>query len=111
MNIFVDLDDTLAEYTPGMNIFKIGKPIPKVVDKVKQWLLEGHTITIFTARLSLFMEETRTGFIKLRGYHYLVNEIDEWCKKHIGQEFEITCVKWHIVDVFIDDKCRGLDYE
>lgn len=50
----VDLDGTLAtwhdskDYDPS----KIGKPIPAMMARVKQWLKDGDQVVIFTARVS-----------------------------------------------------------
>lgn len=49
--IGVDLDGTLAEYNGWQGIDHIGKPIPKMVNRVKKWLSEGVQVKIFTARL------------------------------------------------------------
>jgi hypothetical protein len=47
--IGVDLDGTLAEYH-GWGDGSIGKPIPKMMNRVKEWLASGNTVKIFTAR-------------------------------------------------------------
>lgn len=41
--IGVDLDGTLAEYH-GWDDGRIGAPIPKMVQRVKQWLAEGKEV-------------------------------------------------------------------
>lgn len=46
----VDLDGTLAEYTDWKGVEHIGKPIQKMLDRVKKWIKEGKTVVIFTAR-------------------------------------------------------------
>lgn len=53
MKIAVDLDGTLAEwsqekYDPAV----IGKPIPAMMQRVKDWVANGDEVTIFTARLA-----------------------------------------------------------
>lgn len=48
--IAVDLDGTLAYYEGWQGSNKIGKPIPKMLARVKQWIEDGETIVIFTAR-------------------------------------------------------------
>lgn len=50
--IGVDLDSTLAEYDVWRGIEHIGKPIPAMVERVRRWIAEGHTVKIFTARVS-----------------------------------------------------------
>jgi hypothetical protein len=94
--IGVDLDGTLAEYhgwVPGGS--SIGKPITPMVDRVKQWLREGKTVKIMTARIA-----TAHGFDveQTRG------EIHQWCVEHIGQELEVTCVKDYAMIELWDDR-------
>ncbi len=48
--IAVDLDGTLAHYDEFRGKDHIGKPIPKMMERVKKWLDEGQKIVIFTAR-------------------------------------------------------------
>ena len=50
--IGVDLDGTLAEYTEWKGIEKIGSPIPLMKKRVLEWINQGYTIKIFTARTS-----------------------------------------------------------
>jgi hypothetical protein len=78
--IGVDLDGTLAEYVKydGTNI---GEPVPVMLKRVMDWLAEGTKVKIFTARVSHDED----------GEHQ--KEIDKWCKKHIGQKLEVTCIK------------------
>ena len=53
--IGVDLDRTLAEYHGKVDgvydPLRIGKPIPKMVERIKAWLAEGYEVRIFTARV------------------------------------------------------------
>lgn len=51
--IGVDLDGTLAEYLGWIGPHHIGKPVPKMVKRIKQWLAEGITVKIFTARCAV----------------------------------------------------------
>lgn len=85
--IAVDLDGTLArddEYE-DWNPRRIGSPIPKMVDRVKQWLANGTEVRIFTARVfghrdGIPPEESRA-------------LIEAWCLEHIGQVLPVTCEK------------------
>lgn len=53
MNIAVDLDGTLAEWTEkGYEPTKIGPPVPAMMKRVKEWIARGDEVTIFTARLA-----------------------------------------------------------
>ncbi|MDQ8188504.1 hypothetical protein [Pelagicoccus sp. SDUM812002] len=51
--IGVDLDGTLAEYTAWKGLEHIGKPIPLMMQRVQDWIKEGYTIRIMTARASV----------------------------------------------------------
>jgi len=93
--IFVDYDGTLATYNSGdyekYGPLHLGQPIPLMVNRVKQWLLEGHKVAIFTARAA----NPHEGEMKA---------IQQWCKEHIGRKLIITCIKTPDVDEFWDDR-------
>lgn len=73
----VDLDGTLAVYKGWKGPTHIGEPIPKMVDRVVQWISEGKLVKIMTARVC------PDG----RGNPYEVQQcekaIQAWCQKHI----------------------------
>ena len=99
--IGVDLDGTLAEYHNWEGIEHIGKPIPCMVNRVKQWLADGKEVRIFTARVSL--QQDLVMLEKAR------NAINAWCRLYIGQELPITCTKdWHMIELW-DDRCVQVD--
>ena len=50
--IGVDLDGTLAEFPEVYETYKIGKPIPAMVERVKKWIADGREVRIFTARVA-----------------------------------------------------------
>lgn len=50
MSIYVDLDGTLAEYSGTFVAGHIGKPIQRMMIRVREWLAKGETVVIFTAR-------------------------------------------------------------
>lgn len=89
MNIAVDLDRTLAFHHSGMGIRVIGKPIPSMLKRVKDWLSRGDKITIFTARA---------------GAPGAKKAIRAWLKKNGLPELDITNIKRPEFDVFYDDK-------
>lgn len=97
--IGVDLDATLAKYHIGdlhrNGVTHIGPPIPRMVNKVKQWLAEGRTVKIFTARVA---EKNNRDIPQIRA------AIEEWCETHIGQVLEITNVKDWDMEVLYDDR-------
>lgn len=96
----VDFDGTLAENCGTMEA--LGKPIPKMVDRVKRWLANGEQVKIFTARVSgpehwgQFKREQR-------------EMIEAWCLKHIGQVLEVTCTKDFALIEIWDDRANGVD--
>jgi hypothetical protein len=93
--IGVDLDGTLAEYhgwdasNPG-----IGPPIPAMVERVKQWLVEGKHVKIMTARVG--HDHAGMAFVK--------EDIQQWCEQHIGQRLEVTCIKDFAMIELWDDR-------
>ena len=50
--IGVDLDGTLAHYDGWHGPLHVGDPVPLMLVRVKQWIAEGKTVKIFTARCS-----------------------------------------------------------
>lgn len=92
--IGVDLDGTLAEYGvwEGPNV--IGKPIPKMVSRVKSWLENGNSVAIFTARVSGTTKDSD-----------VIKAIEDWCLEHIGQVLPITCQKDYGMIELWDDRC------
>jgi len=48
--IAVDLDGTLAHYDGWKGLHHIGSPIESMVQRVHNWIEEGHKVVIFTAR-------------------------------------------------------------
>lgn len=88
--IGVDLDGTLAEYN-GWGDGKIGRPIPKMMDRVKGWLAEGRVVKIFTAR---------AGFDKSQ-----VPEIKQWLKENGLPALEVTATKDYDMIELWDDRC------
>jgi hypothetical protein len=94
--IGVDLDCTLAEYHGWKGDDEpIGKPIPLMIDRVKFWLDKGKTVKIFTARV----DGDDGKQVKL---------IKKWCKKHLGQELEVTNVKTRYMYELWDDRAIGV---
>lgn len=90
--IGVDLDGTLAEYGGWRGPDHIGAPIAVMVARVKQWLSEGRTVQIFTARVCLDEGNVaRTA-------------IEEWCERHIGEILPVTCTKDYGMIELWDDR-------
>jgi len=97
--ILVDLDGTLARFTQ-CGTEHIGKPIPAMVKRVKQWLAEGKEVRIFTARMAgHLLRDLKTGEII-----DALTPIEQWCKKHIGQVLPVTNVKDYGMIALYDDR-------
>ena len=92
--IAVDLDGTLAEYHGWDGIDVIGAPIQIIVDKVIDWLAEGHSVTVFTARAS---DPDAIPYIK------------EWCYLNIGIILPITNIKHKKFKEFWDDRAISVE--
>lgn len=85
----VDLDGTLAEYGVWQGPGHIGKPIPKMVDRVKLWLAEGRDVRIFTARIYAPPDDAER---QLDAANSLI-AIRRWCVEHLGRALPVTCQK------------------
>ena len=91
--IGVDLDGTLAHYT-SWNGGEIGKPIPKMVERVKKWLRNGRVVKIMTARVA-YQNKAQEELIK------------EWCKEHLGERLPVTCMKdFNMIELWDDRAIR-----
>ena len=93
--IGVDLDGTLAEYNTGeFHPEVIGKPIPRMVERVKRWLAEGKDVRIFTARVSELSPDWRSQELLIRA----------WCMKNLGRALVVTCSKDYLMTELWDDR-------
>lgn len=91
--VAVDLDKTLAEQHGKFDGAKdIGKPIPAMVDRVKQMLKNGTDVRIFTARVS----EDPKGLARAA--------IEAWCHRNIGHALPITDKKEPGMKMLFDDR-------
>lgn len=103
--IGVDLDGTLAKYDGFVSSTHIGEPIPKMVDRVKQWLARGIPVKIFTARVTRFKElDGSEGDLAP-----IVEAIQDWTQEHIGASLEVTNVKDFGMIELWDDRAVGID--
>jgi len=111
--IGVDLDGTLAEYTHWKGAEHVGAPIPRMVERVKQWLAEGKEVRIFTARvwpLGTLWAEVETSEYKKRTAEAIVakHAIERWCQEQFGRVLEITCIKDFGMIELWDDRAIGV---
>ena len=88
--IGVDLDGTLAHYDGWRGPEHIGEPVPKMLERVKAWILEGMEVRIFTARASDPEQ---------------VPYIHEWLIKHGIPGLMVTNVKDFAMKELWDDRC------
>jgi hypothetical protein len=91
--IAVDLDGTLAEYTEWVSDTHIGRPIPRMVVRVREWLQQGRDVRIFTARVTKPLRPEA------------LEAIYRWCNEHIGQVLPVTNVKDYAMLELWDDRC------
>jgi hypothetical protein len=109
--IGVDLDGTLAEYH-GRGDGSIGKPIPKMVARVKAWLAEGKEVRIVTARAWAITRGVMCPPVRQherQEFEAAVTQvvaIQAWCKEHLGQELGVTCAKDFGMIELWDDRAK-----
>ena len=96
-----DLDGTLAEYTGWTGPYKIGKPIPAIVEKVKYYMEKGIPCKIFTARVSMGMQD--------RDLNMVIGLIKSWCYAHIGFELPVTNIKDISCVCIYDDRAVAVE--
>lgn len=94
----VDLDSSLAHYTEWKGESHIGEPLPKMVERIKQWRKEGKEVRIFTARVA--NNGTAEDILKAQRATVFIME---YCKKHLGEILPITCMKdQHMLEIWDD---------
>lgn len=98
--IGVDLDGTLAHYDGWKGADHIGEPIPAMVERVKQWLAEGKTVKIFTARIYWPSGDNQ----RFNEAQLAKAAILEWTRRHIGQALEVTNEKDYGMIELWDDR-------
>lgn len=91
--IGVDLDGTLAHYDEWVGADHIGAPIPRMLERVMDWLASGYNIAIVTARVSIpeQREEVLAALIP-------------WMKEHVGQVLPVTHQKDYGMVQMWDDR-------
>ena len=84
-----DLDGCLAEYH-GWDDGKIGKAIPKMLERVKQWIADGQEVRIMTARAAGGKD---------------VKSIEDWLEENDIGDLKITSEKdFEMIELW-DDRC------
>lgn len=87
--IGVDLDGTLVEYGGDWAPDKIGKPIPSMIARVKEWLAAGIEVRIFTARANEFISKTT---------------VEWWAENTFGKKLVVTATKDYAMIELWDDR-------
>lgn len=91
--IGVDLDGTLAHYDG--NIASIGEPLKPMLDRVQEWLKDGHTVKLMTARA---------------GSKAQLALIHRWCLDHGLPSLEVTNKKdFQMIELW-DDKAIQVEH-
>jgi hypothetical protein len=94
--IGVDLDGTLAIYNGWVDSCTIGQPIYAMVNRVQQWLDQGKRVKILTARACQIQPDREK----------VIQAIEDWTEKYIGQRLEVTAEKdWLMLELW-DDRCK-----
>lgn len=95
-----DLDGTLAVYDEWRGEKHIGKPIPAMIQKVKQYLSQGINVRIFTARVSKNQGRAESTIDEI------IQIIQRWTTEHIGIPLPVTCEKDYGMIALYDDRCK-----
>lgn len=83
--IGVDLDGTLAHFGNWEGIYKIGDPVPLMVDRVKEWVARGIEVRIVTARVGSGQSPLVIWMARIA--------IRNWCKQHLSVALPVTASK------------------
>ena len=101
MNIFVDIDETIADFEVGEDTtdYYKARPIVINIEKINKLYDEGHTITYWTARSSVSVH-MREEYTKLT-----IDQLNEWgCKFH-----DVQVGNKPPYDMLICDKSRRIE--
>jgi len=87
--IGVDLDGTLAEYDGWKGHDQIGDPIPRMLRRVRAWVLSGYNVRILTTRG--------------RDYKHR-KPVERWLARHGLRGLKVTTSKDHHMIALFDDR-------
>lgn len=105
--IGVDLDGTLAHYDGWKGATVIGDPIPKMLNRVLEWIEKGREVRIVTARVAPLKEdreECRTAIQKWL-YAHVYPHCPVWFRDPVQIELVITHEKDQKMLELWDDRC------
>lgn len=102
--IGVDLDGTLATYKSGQGVV-IGEPIPRMVERVVDWVKAGVDVRVVTARAA-YVTEYRSEYEDDDPWQpeKQISAIQAWCLKHIGKILPVTAAKDFEMTELWDDR-------
>jgi hypothetical protein len=92
--IGVDLDGTLAEYHGWHLDGSVGKPVKRMLSRVRHWLTEGIEVRIVTARA---------------GIPEQIPIVEAWCLENIGVKLKVTNQKDLQMIQLWDDRCVQIE--
>ncbi len=100
--IGVDLDGTLAEHEVGsFSPYRVGRPIPLMVRRVRKWISEGVEVRIVTARATPGADG--------KPDRAAIYAIELWCKSVLGQKLRVTNQKDYGMLELWDDRAVGVE--
>ena len=106
----VDLDGTLAEWGPGRNqdVYRVGDPIPAMVERVRNWLSAGIEVRIVTARVGTCGSVNDDGVADDQGFaDFQRRLIHDWCFEVFGRTLPVTASKdFQMFDLWDDRVVR-----
>lgn len=95
--IGVDFDGTLVTDEFRRDPDHHGDPIPRMVERVRFWLMKGIEVRIVTGRVGSKASEENI----IRN----ASTIQKFCIKHFGKPLPITCAKDQEMICLWDDRC------
>lgn len=99
--IGVDLDGTLAVHETSFSPYAVGRPVVKMVARVRSWLDDGIEVRIVTARAT----PDDDGVVDPA----IIYAIELWCKKHLGRVLPVTNQKdWAMIELW-DDRAISVE--
>lgn len=106
----VDWDGTCVEYHGWTKWNEFGKPIPKMVERVRGWLADGDEVRIITARVS--HDDNVKGTCKKSGETFtnvqMKHAIASECERIFGQRLRVQAYKCYRMAELWDDRAVGL---
>ena len=95
MTVAVDLDGTLAEYHGWTDDGSVGRPVSRMVGRVKQWLAEGKSVVILTARVCHGDPHGQEPIVRAW--------LNDTFGREVAEQIKITSEKdWSMVEIWDD---------